>query len=250
MPVAVDCGLGELSRAGFLLTKEYGLGVRLGTVTTDLPLAHDGPAGIGVQSFCERCEICAEYCPSQSIPRGAKTECNGVLKWKLDAESCYRYWTAVSTDCSICMSTCPWTKTSTWLHRALTFAATFEGPHQSLMVAAERLFYGRPDKRRRGRTRGMESLRPTRLRLHMRLLAAAMVALAGLGLLWGSAGLPLAAATLSPAGWIAYLVWLAWTLTGSAAVWTFLAERTVRPALVALAFFGILFVVIGATLVW
>ncbi|MFH1864833.1 MAG: reductive dehalogenase domain-containing protein [Candidatus Eisenbacteria bacterium] len=250
VPVAVDCGLGELSRAGFLLTKEYGLGVRLGTVTTDLPLAHDGPAGIGVQSFCERCEICAEYCPSQSIPRGAKTECNGVLKWKLDAESCYRYWTAVSTDCSICMSTCPWTKTSTWFHRALTFAATFKGPHQLLMVAAERLFYGRPDKRRRGRTRGMESLRPTRLRLHMRLLAAAMVALAGLGLLWGSAGLPLAAATLSPAGWIAYLVWLAWTLTGSAAVWTFLAERTVRPALVALAFFGILFVVIGATLVW
>ncbi len=27
IPVAVDCGLGELSRAGYLLTKEYGLGV-------------------------------------------------------------------------------------------------------------------------------------------------------------------------------------------------------------------------------
>ena len=123
VPVAVDCGLGELSRAGFLITREFGLGVRLGAVTTDLPLAHDGPADIGAQSFCERCEICAEYCPSGAIPKGEKVEHNGIRKWKLDEESCYRYWSAVSTDCSVCMSTCPWTKPPTWLHRALTSAA-------------------------------------------------------------------------------------------------------------------------------
>jgi ferredoxin len=260
VPVAVDCGLGELSRAGFLLTREFGLGLRLGTVTTDLPLHHDGPMDIGVQSFCERCEICAAYCPSGAIPRGEKIEYNGVRKWKLDEESCYRYWSVVSTDCSICMSTCPWTKPSTWLHRALTCGATVKGPHQSLMVAAEKLFYGRPDKRDRGRAEGLSSLRPTRLRLHMRLLAVATVVLGALGLWWGSVGLALpaapasgpagAASSLGPAAWIGYLIWLAWTLLGTATVWTFLAERTARPALVALAVFGLGSAILGAALVW
>ena len=252
VPIAVDCGLGELSRAGFLITRELGLGLRLGTVTTDLPLSHDGPVDVGAQTFCERCEICADYCPSQAIPRGEKTEHNGVRKWKLDEESCYRYWSVVSTDCSICMSTCPWTKPPTWLHRGLTFLATFSGPHQSLMVAAEKLFYGPPDKRDRGRAQGLASLKPTRLRLHMRWLGAAMVVLAGIGLWWGSAGLPLAGAVapLTPARWTGYLIWLALTLVGTAGVWTFLAERTLRPALVALAVFGTLSMVIGAALVW
>ncbi len=260
VPVAVDCGLGELSRAGFLLTREFGLGLRLGTVTTDLPLHHDGPVDIGVQSFCERCEICADNCPSGAIPAGEKTEHNGLRKWKLDEENCYRYWYAVGTDCSICMSTCPWTKPPTWLHRALTCGATFKGPHQSLMVAAEKLFYGRPDKRDRGHAEGLLSLKPTRLRLHMRLLTVAVVVLAALGLWWGSAGLPLpagtvsgptgAASSLGPAAWAGYLIWLAWTLLGAAVVWTFLAERTTRPALVASAIFGVISVALAAALVW
>jgi reductive dehalogenase len=260
VPVAADCGLGELSRAGFLLTKELGLGVRLSVVTTDMPLAHDGPVDIGVQSFCERCEICADNCPSGAIPAGEKSEHNGLLKWKLDEENCYRYWYAVGTDCSICMSTCPWTKPPTWLHRALTCGATFKGPHQSLMVAAEKLFYGRPDKRDRGHAEGLSSLKPTRLRLHMRLLLAAMVVLATLGLWWGSVGLPLPAGTVSgptgavpslgPAAWAGYLIWLAWTLLGAAVVWTFQAERTTRPALVAFAIFGVVSVALAAALVW
>jgi ferredoxin len=235
VPVAVDCGLGELSRAGFLMTKEFGLGVRLGTVTTDLPLAHDGPVDIGVQSFCERCEICAEYCPSGAIPEGEKTEHNGFRKWKLDEESCYRYWSVVSTDCSICMTTCPWTKPDTWLHRGLTALARVSGPHQRMMVAAEKLFYGRPDRRGRGRAEGLSSLRPTRLRLHMRLLNVVILALLLVGVWWGGgAGGP---SPLSGREWLLYGASLAWTILGVATVWTFLAERSLRPALVALAIF-------------
>ncbi|MFH1689961.1 MAG: reductive dehalogenase domain-containing protein [Candidatus Eisenbacteria bacterium] len=241
VPVAVDCGLGELSRAGFLLTRKLGLGVRLGTVTTDLPLSHDGPTDIGVQSFCERCEICAEHCPSRSIPTGGKTEYNGVMKWTLDTESCYRYWAVVSTDCSVCMSTCPWTKPSTWLHRALTFVATFSGPHQLLMVAAEKLFYGHPDKRRRGRTHGLASLRPTRLRLHMRVMGVVAAVLGAGGILWQW----LDSSPLDPVGWLGYLAWLAWTILGVGAVWTFLAERTPRPAVVALVLFGAVSAILG-----
>jgi len=244
VPVAVDCGLGELSRAGFLMTREFGLGLRLGVVTTDLPLAHDEPCDIGVQSFCDVCEICAEHCPSGAIPRGPKREYNGVRKWKLDEERCYRYWYAVSTDCAVCMSTCPWTKPDTWIHRGLTRLAMRRGPHQRVMVAAEKVFYGAPDKRDRGRTVGFDSLRPTRTRIHMRVMSAVVAVLAAVGVLWRAVGRTAAGADLTQAvtagrlEWLAYVAWLAWTLLGVAAVWTFLAERTLRPALVALVIFG------------
>jgi reductive dehalogenase len=143
VPVAVDCGLGELSRAGYLLTKEYGLAVRLAVVTTDMPLEHDKPVDIGVQSFCSRCQICADECPVRAIPHGDKTEHNGVRKWKLDAERCYSYWHAVGTDCGVCMASCPWTKPRTAFHKLMAEFAAINGPHQSLMVLGEKLFYGK-----------------------------------------------------------------------------------------------------------
>jgi len=143
VPVAVDCGLGELSRAGYLITREFGLAIRLAVVTTDMNLAHDRPVDLGVQSFCETCKICAEECPSRSIPLGEKVEYNGIRKWKLNEETCYAYWHSVGTDCSICMMSCPWTKPRTWFHRLMSIPATIAGPHQSLMAWADSLVYGK-----------------------------------------------------------------------------------------------------------
>jgi ferredoxin len=142
VPVAVDCGLGELSRAGFLLTQEFGLGLRLAVVTTDMPLAHDRPVDLGVQSFCDVCQVCATSCPVGAIPTGDKVEYNGVKKWKLDEQKCYRYWHSAGTDCGACMASCPWTKPPTRFHKFMGRLATLKGPHQSWMVRADRLFYG------------------------------------------------------------------------------------------------------------
>ena len=143
IPVAVDCGLGELSRAGYLLTKEYGLGVRLSVVTTDMPLAYDEPVDNSVQSFCEQCLICAEECPSGAIPLGEKTLQNGVMKWKLDEKKCYSYWHVNGTDCGICMAVCPWTKPRTLFHRMSAEIASVKGPHQRFMAWADRVVYGK-----------------------------------------------------------------------------------------------------------
>jgi Pyruvate/2-oxoacid:ferredoxin oxidoreductase delta subunit len=143
VPVAVDCGLGELARAGFLITKEFGLGLRLAVVTTDMPVAHDRPVDIGAQSFCEFCRICAEDCPIGAIPMDDKVEYNGIRKWKLDEKKCYRYWHAVGTDCGICMTSCPWTKPRNWFHKSMSLLATTKGPHQSLMARADRLVYSK-----------------------------------------------------------------------------------------------------------
>lgn len=68
VPLAVDAGLGELSRMGYLITEEYGPRIRLGAVTTDMPLITDKPVDIGVEDFCSICKKCAVCCPSKSIP--------------------------------------------------------------------------------------------------------------------------------------------------------------------------------------
>jgi ferredoxin len=143
VPVAVDCGLGELSRAGYLMTREFGLGLRLAVVTTDMPLAHDKPVDLGIQSFCKYCKICAEECPSKSIPMGDKIEYNGIKKWKLNEETCFRYWHTVGTDCSICLASCPWTRPKNWFHETLSWLAMIKGPQQWLMTQADKFFYGR-----------------------------------------------------------------------------------------------------------
>ncbi|KKK69490.1 hypothetical protein LCGC14_2933500, partial [marine sediment metagenome] len=47
--VAHEAGLGELGRCGYLLSPRYGARIRLGAVTTDLPLKTDRPIRFGVQ---------------------------------------------------------------------------------------------------------------------------------------------------------------------------------------------------------
>ncbi|HAF60740.1 MAG TPA: hypothetical protein DCK95_00250 [Anaerolineaceae bacterium] len=142
VPIAVDAGLGELSRAGYLLTKEFGLGLRLAVVTTDMPLACDSPIDIGVQTFCEQCQLCAKNCPVNAIPCGEKQEYNGVLKWKLDEKKCYAYWAINQTDCGMCMSVCPWTKPRTLFHKTMAEFASHKGVHQKWMAWADHALYG------------------------------------------------------------------------------------------------------------
>ena len=110
VPLAVDAGLGELGRKGYLITPKYGPRVRLFATLTDMPLVPDEPLSIGVDEFCQRCKKCAESCPSQSIPLEDKVVHNGVERWKLQEESCFEYWAKVGTDCAICMSICPFAR--------------------------------------------------------------------------------------------------------------------------------------------
>ncbi|MBU0519864.1 reductive dehalogenase [bacterium] len=116
VPLAVEAGLGELARCGFLLTKEYGNCLRLSTVTTDLPLQIDHPIDIGVQDFCDRCKLCADACPSGAIPQGRKFDTRDVMKWQMDDVKCYSYWSKAGTDCGMCIASCPWSQPDVWYH--------------------------------------------------------------------------------------------------------------------------------------
>lgn len=105
--LARDAGLGEIGRNGLLITPKYGPRVRLGVVTTDLPLVPDNPVNFGIAQFCMDCEKCVKTCPGKAIPAGPPKEINGELQWKTNAEECYRKWRALGTDCGICLAACP-----------------------------------------------------------------------------------------------------------------------------------------------
>lgn len=105
--VARDAGLGEFGRNGLIITKEYGPCIRLGVVTTDMPLIPDKIHEFGVKEFCLDCGRCAKTCPGKAVPKGELKEEDGILRWKINAEECYKRWRSLGTDCGICIANCP-----------------------------------------------------------------------------------------------------------------------------------------------
>lgn len=108
--VAEDGGLGEIGRHGLLITKEYGPRVRLGVVTTDLPLVPDTKVSFGVPEFCHLCNRCALSCPGKAIPKGEQQIIDGEARWKISDIACYQRWRMLGTDCGICVASCPFSK--------------------------------------------------------------------------------------------------------------------------------------------
>ncbi len=142
-PVAVDAGLGELGRFGYLISRRLGARVRLGAVTTDLPLVPDVPVRCGVQEFCEICRRCAENCPSGSIPGGPRSVIRGIAKWPLEVESCLAYWRWLGTDCGICMRVCPFSHPRALVHDLVRAGIARSAFARRIALLGEDLFYGR-----------------------------------------------------------------------------------------------------------
>ncbi len=143
VPLAVDAGLGEVGRLGYLMTKDFGPRVRLGAVTTDLALVPDKPIDIGAEDFCKMCKKCANCCPSSSIPLEDQKEVNGTLRWKLNAETCFDYWGKVGTDCNICMRVCPWSHASALPHKIIRALITRNRFSRRLFSLMDDIFYGK-----------------------------------------------------------------------------------------------------------
>ena len=143
VPMAADAGLGEVGRLGYLITKKYGPRVRLSMVTTDLELIEDKPVDIGVEDFCRICKKCAVCCPSKSISHEDMTVTNGLLRWKLDAQSCFEYWGKVGTDCNVCMNVCPWSHADTLPHQIIKTLITRNKLSRKLFNLMDDIFYGK-----------------------------------------------------------------------------------------------------------
>lgn len=151
--VARDAGLGQMGRMTLLMTPSEGPRVRLGVVTTDLeliPNAHKTDEA--VIDFCTICEKCASVCPSRSIPFGVRQEMDGVYRWKLNPDTCFRYWNVAGTDCARCVSVCPFSHPNTFFHRLIRVGIQYSGFFRRVALWMDDLFYGKKPKPRPGPT--------------------------------------------------------------------------------------------------
>ena len=142
-PVAYDAGLGELGRHGYLISPRYGSRIRLGAVTTDLPLNTDKPISFGVQDFCDKCLKCADNCPPAAIERGSVSDVKGVHKWQLDIMRCLHFWRVVGTDCGLCMKVCPFSHPPTLIHNLVRAGIRRSAVARTVSVWGDNLLYGK-----------------------------------------------------------------------------------------------------------
>lgn len=147
-PILTDAGCGELGRMGTCITPDFGGNFRPAVVVTDLPLEIDKPIDVGVRKFCESCKICAEQCPSQSIPYEGVGSVNdrGYDGWAINTSTCHNYWMQVpiSGSCRICITVCPFSKKSGWIHGLARDVAVRDktGLTAKMLTWMEKNFFG------------------------------------------------------------------------------------------------------------
>lgn len=142
--VASDAGLGEIGRMGLLMTPGQGPRVRIAVVTTDLPLVIDETkSDPSMIDFCKRCRKCADVCPASAIPSGEMEHTGGSLRWRINSEKCYHYWTLSGTDCGRCIISCPYSHPNHWLHRFTRWSIKNNLLFRIMAVKLDDVFYGR-----------------------------------------------------------------------------------------------------------
>jgi reductive dehalogenase len=142
--VAKDAGLGEFGRMGLLMTPELGSRVRIAVITTDLPLVTDEyKYEPSVIDFCTICKKCADNCPSRAISFEPMQEIDGVVRWKINHEACFTYWSITGTDCGKCIQVCPYAHPNNLMHNIVRKGIKNSYLFGKLALQMDDLFYGR-----------------------------------------------------------------------------------------------------------
>ena len=100
-----------------------------------------------IRDSCTICKKCADNCPSKAIPFGSRLEEDGMLRWQLNAETCYAYWNEAGTDCGICMAVCPYAHPDNLAHNLIRWGNHRSGFFRRAALKLDDLFYGRKPKR-------------------------------------------------------------------------------------------------------
>lgn len=142
--VARDAGLGEIGRMGLLMTPKSGPRVRIGVITTNLPLIIDKRNyDHSVEDFCKICKKCAHVCPSKAISFEDKKNINGVNRWQINSDRCYDYWCTVGTDCGRGISVCPYSHPNNFIHNIIRFFIKHSKLFRIIANYLDDFFYGK-----------------------------------------------------------------------------------------------------------
>lgn len=158
IPIAVQAGLGELSRMGSLISPKFGSRVRICKVYTDLEMSFDKPIRFGVQEFCTKCKKCAEICPSKAISMEDEptyeptvdsiSTLGGIKKWYHNNEFCADQWERFATGCGYCLGACPYNKLDTWVHDLAKVAIGLPVSRDIARVLDDAFGYGKVDEKK------------------------------------------------------------------------------------------------------
>ncbi len=147
--VAKDAGLGEIGRMGLLMTPKYGPRVRIGVVTTDIPLVIDKASfEPSVLDFCSICKKCADACPAKAISWNDRELINEDLRWQINQEKCFKYWASCGTDCGRCLAVCPYSHPNNFLHNLVRKGLKNSYIFRRFALKIDDYLYGRKPKPR------------------------------------------------------------------------------------------------------
>ncbi|MFC2120194.1 4Fe-4S dicluster domain-containing protein [Bacteroidota bacterium] len=145
--VARDAGLGEIGRMGLLMTPQLGSRVRIVVITTELELPVDNrKPDYSVIEFCKFCNKCTYNCPVTAIPENDRENINNVLRWKINSEACYTYWTKIGTDCGKCMMVCPYSHPDYLFHKLMRFFIKRSFVFRRFAIYMDNFFYAKKPK--------------------------------------------------------------------------------------------------------
>lgn len=138
-PLLLWAGIGELSRAGIILSPFLGLSYKAAAILTNMPLVPDKPVDFGLQDFCRHCKRCAVMCPSRAIPEGSKVMYNGYKTWKLDERrgASFHIMNVKGTFCNTCVKVCPWSRPNTWTHNSVRWAVQHSAIARRVAIKVE-----------------------------------------------------------------------------------------------------------------
>lgn len=147
--VAKDAGLGEIGRMGLLMTPKYGPRVRIGVVTTDIPLVIDKPTfEPAIIDFCTICKKCADTCPAKAISWDNRVLIKKDLRWQINQEKCFKYWATCGTDCGRCLAVCPYSHPNNLLHNLVRKGLKNSHIFRRFALKMDDYLYGRKPKPR------------------------------------------------------------------------------------------------------
>ncbi len=142
--LARDAGLGEIGRMSLLMTPHEGARVRVGVVTTDLPLIADQRTpDLATIDFCNICKKCATNCPSKSISFDDREKVDDALRWRINPGTCFAYWNVIGTDCGRCMTVCPFSHPNNFAHNIVRWGIAHSGFFRRFALWMDDFFYGR-----------------------------------------------------------------------------------------------------------
>jgi len=146
VPIAIDAGIGELSRMGIMIHKEFGPCIRISIITTDMNLIPTKGKTQHIDSFCNICKKCADNCPSNAISKKNESKSRGFTHWSINQEKCFSFWKSIGTDCGFCLKVCPYTKPNTLFHKIIRFYISRNQINQHIALFFDDILFGRKFK--------------------------------------------------------------------------------------------------------